>query len=101
MSDVIERSKAMFRDKLDPELIAEVESWDDYHQNFFWAYTYKRFQQIFDAMLIEEIIHGDGSVRPVGIDGIEPSPTPFRDAEHSILPGRWFTTGCKSMIGTK
>lgn len=98
-TDVIEWSKAHFRNRLDPELVSEVETWDDYHQDFFWAYVYKRFQQILDAQMLEEILHGDRSVHPIGIANAEPSATPFRDAERSIGPGAWFTTGCESIIG--
>ena len=89
---LVETSKRMFKDRLDPELLAEVETWDDYHQDFFWAYVYKRFQQILDARVLEEIINGSGGV---GIDGIEPSPTPFRDTEMLLRPGKWFSDNKK------
>jgi len=97
--DVVEQSKRLFGDRLEersPELIAEVETWDDYHQDFFWAYVYKRFQQILDAQMLEEILHGDRGVRPVGLSKQpEPSATPFRDAVGEIPPGAWFTKGNK------
>lgn len=94
--DVIERSKALFKGRLeeqDPELVAEVETWDDYHQNFFWAYAYKRFQQILDEKIIETILYGNGSTKvAVGLAD-EPSPTPFLDSERLLKPGKWFSNG--------
>jgi hypothetical protein len=94
-TDIIEKAKLLFKDRLDPELVAEVETWDDYHQDFFWAYAYKRFQQILDARVLEEIVRGSGQVRPAGIDAVEPSPTPFKDAEMLLRPGKWFSDNKK------
>ena len=96
--DVVERSKALFHDKLDARLVAEVETWDMEHQDYFWTYAYSLFQQILDAKMIESIMHGSSDVKPVGIAKEPPSPTPFSDAERVIRPGKWFTSGTESMI---
>jgi len=88
-TDVIERSKELFADRLPQELLDEVETWSDYHQDFFWAYVYRRFTQTLERMMLDEIMAGNAGVRPVGI--AEASPTPFRDAEKSLAPGSWFS----------
>lgn len=96
--DVIERSKRLFADNLPSELVEEVETWDDYHQNFFWSYVYKRFQQIFDDRVLDEIIYGNANKRTIahGIDVL--SATHFRDTEDMIRPGKWFSDGNKRVL---
>lgn len=103
--DVIDGSKKLFSDGLRqqfPELIAEVETWDDYHQNFFWAYVYKRFRQIYEAGYIRElekaIIYGSNPARLVAGLAEQPSATPFKDAEDMIRPGSWFSGGNDRII---
>lgn len=94
MNDVISRSKELFADKLPQELLDEVATWSDYHQNFFWAYVYRRFVQIRERRMLDEIMYGGATRLPVGIANLrqeDVSPTPFKDAEKSLAPGRWFS----------
>lgn len=91
--DVIERSKELFSEWLPQDLLEEVSTWSDFHQNFFWAYVYKRYEQIADRMVLDGIMRGlensEGQKRRL-YSGVL-SAMPFKDAEMSIAPGKWFS----------
>lgn len=94
--DVVEASKWLYADYLQPEDLAEVEAMDPGDAAYFWAKLYYDVQGRMDRA----ILYGmeDRARRNLSklVRQEEMSPTPFRDAEDAVSAHSWFV---RNLIG--
>lgn len=96
--DVVDRAKRLYSYLYDAETLADVETWDTYHNTFFWAYTYNLARMKEDRVFIDAL--ADHVKRTVPVDDSVALAKPFTEAEMSIRPGRWFSR-CHLIPATK
>ena len=84
---VIERSKEIYGPFINDESMRQVMEMDEADQAYFWTKLYYELDRRLKRSWLKDMEHVAASKVKTQV---EPSPTPFKDAEGSIGASSWF-----------